>query len=885
VWVDERPERFWYAEGQSGAGSEAAGAAIAQPARGGRLASGASSPFGDLLKRYRATAGLTQDELAERARLSARTISDLERGVKHRPHTYTVQRLVRALDLAAEEQACLEVAGRSPGLPSLTEEGWDACVDPAGQQERRTGGPPLTPTTLPAQPTAAAGGAATESTGYPDLPTPLTPLIGRDGDVARATALLREGARLLTLTGPGGVGKTRLGLQVAAEARALFADGVAFVTLAPLADAGLVLPTVAQALGLRASGGRPLGEMLQRALRGRRLLLVLDNCEHVLAGASAVAALLEGCPQLVVLATSRAPLRVRGEHEYPVAPLALPAFDRMLSMDEAAESPAVRLFVDRAQAASPGFMLAAANASTVAAICGRLDGLPLALELAAPRVKLLPPSALLARLHRVLPLLTGGRRDAPARQQTLRATIDWSYGLLTAAEQTLLARLAVFAGGCTLEAIEAITGMSDECMSSSSRGGPADGMPYAVLDLLVSLVDASLLQAQCSPAVSSGSQPSALTPRFVMLETIREYAWERLEAHRETARLQQAHAAYYLALAEQAEPALEGPEQAIWLARLEREHDNFRAALSWALQNDAAMGVRLAGALWQFWLERGSNGYYAEGRQWLMEALAAGHSASAAERARALYGAAGLAFAQGDVAQAMTLAADSLALAQKAGDTRLIILALRDVGARSYELGQRAQGKALLQESLALARQTLDTWLPAIVLANLGAMALNEGEAALARTFLEESLALGRAAGDTLWIGFVLGLLGRALTLQGAYAAARPLLDESLAIRWEGGNTAHIAACLEGLAGLVAREGRPEGGARAARLLGAAEGLRATAGAPIPPMERRFYDDTIAAARTHLDAAAFATVWAAGRALTPEQALAEVDSTVAPLPG
>ncbi len=550
------------------------------------MAAQESSQFGRGLRRLRESAGLTQEGLAERAGLSVQAVAALESGRRQRPHTHTVKALADALGLSERKRAELEavVPGRE------------------------------TPADL----------APSESTSIPTsvrLPLQPTGLIGRERDMVTLRPLLRSGARIVTLTGPGGVGKTRLAVEVARDLSEGYPDGVAFVGLAPLSDAGLVIPTMAHALGLREVGGEVLHDTLRTYLREKQMLLVLDNFEQVLGAASDVAGLVISCPSLTVLVTSRAPLRVRGEREYAVGSLTLPELSRIPAPTDAARSDAVRLFVERARDVLPAFELTRANAAAVAAICRRLEGLPLALELAAARVRTLSPTELLARLDHSLPLLAGGARDMPERQRTMRGAIEWSYQLLEEPQRMLLNRLSAFRGGWELEAAEAV--------------GAGEGIPeQEVLDLLTGLVEQSLVVVE--------TREDGRT-RYRLLVPVREYAEERLIQSGEAEETRRRHAEYFLALAEEAEAELAGPKQVNWLERLETENDNLRAVLGWTLDGAAdgsleqtERALQMAGALWRFWEARG---YLAEGHKWLESALAASEGRDLSARAKALIGA------------------------------------------------------------------------------------------------------------------------------------------------------------------------------------------------------------------------------------------------------
>jgi predicted ATPase/class 3 adenylate cyclase len=766
-----------------------------------------------------------------------------------------------------------------------------------------------------------------------NLPIQPTPFIGRAKEVANVQQhLLRQEVRLLTLTGPGGVGKTRLGLQVAAQASDHFTDGTWFVSLAPLSDPDLVIPTIAETLEVREAGGRSLLEQLQKFLRGKKVLLLLDNFEQVVSAATQVADLLSACPQLKILVTSREALHVRAEREFPVPALALPDPQNLPSLSTLSQYEAIALFIERAQAVKPDFQVTNANAPAVAEICARLDGLPLAIELAAARTRLLSPQSLLKRLGQRLQLLTSSTRDAPARQQTLRQTIQWSYDLLPAVEQRIFRRLSIFVNGCTLEAIESVSATLE------------DTMPLG-LDEVTSLLDKNLLQQTAEEEEE---------PRFTMLETIREYGLECLTLSREMDTTRRAHASYYLALAEEAAPELNGPLTAVWLRRLEREHDNLRAALEWSLEPEQTgsspdMALRFCYMLREFWEVRG---LYSQGRAFLEPALARCTGASASARANALGAAAHLADWLGDFHRAETLWQEGLSLRRELGDTRGIAsylqglawiasrkgdqIAARQLSEESVtllrELGDKdelpwslhfladmlgAQGEygranALFEESLAMFRdlgnkrgiaaslqQSALLLLAtrgdqAIVQARLeeilpihrelgdkngmayyylisGRKALIQGDAATATTLIEQSLALWQEMGDR-WHAFSsIATLGRIKAYQGDFAAALSFYEQGLALAREFHDDLLLATCLEGWASVVTKQGKCE---LAARLWGAAESARERCGIPFPPFERVDYEPAVAAARAQLGEQDFAAAWAEGWTMTLEQVLA-----------
>jgi len=690
-----------------------------------------------------------------------------------------------------------------------------------------------------------------------NLPAQPTPLVGREREVQAACMLLeRADVRLLTLTGPGGIGKTRVGMQVATELLEAFGDGVFLAELAPIRDPAHVVPTICRTLKVRDRADRSASESLAAHLQDGRVLILLDNFEHVLPAAPEVADLLAACPGLKVLVTSRAVLHLRGEREFPVPPLALPEPGLPSRGEMVLEYAAVALFVQRASDVRPDFRLDDEQAGAVAEICRRLDGLPLAIELAAARVKLLTPRAMVSRLERRLPLLTGGARDLPARQRTLRDTIAWSYDLLGDAERRLFQRLAVFVGGFGLEAAEAVGAESD---GTSWMADPSHDID--ILDAVSSLVDKSLLRLQDSPDDE---------PRFTMLETIREYGLEQLEASGEADAIRYRHASHFLAQAEEGASSLFGPDQVTWMRRLDLDQANFRAIMGWSRNGrvPAEVGLRLVGALDAYWLKRGSMG---ESRVGLDALLAVpGAAARTVGRARALWAAAVLANRQADHETGRSLAEESAEICRETHDLPGVGRALLQQARAQEGLGNRPVARSLLDESVALARQFGNPRDLALALGNLGAWVQSEGDYGAAASLRAESAAIAREHGDLESLGTALAGLASLARLRGSSDESVALWKEALVISSEIGDRWVTLRALAGLAGASCLVGDHR---RSARLFGAVKALREAHGTRETALWRAINDGDVAAARAGLGDDAFAVEWAAGRSTSLPQAI------------
>ncbi len=731
--------------------------------------------FGYWMRRRRKTLDLTQQELAQQVGCAVGTIQKLE-GDERRPSKQLAARLADLLLIPlAERDTFLKVARAELASDQLEPDDRPSELVFLRRRDHSVS----------------------------NLPAPATPLIGRERERTALRHLLGNAdVRLVTLSGPGGTGKTRLGLQVAADVRDQFEHGAWFVNLASISDRTMVAPMIAQALDVREIGGEPILELVKRYLREKRALLLLDNFEHVVEAAPLISELLAFASGLKILVTSRTTLHLSGEHEYTVPPLGLPTTTypgqdnadgrstiggQPPNLQTIIQYEAVRLFIERAQAAKADFVVTEENACVVAEICSRLDGLPLAIELAAARIKLFPPHALLERLGSRLKFLTGGARDLPTRQQTIHNTIRWSYDLLNEREKILFARLGAFAGGCTLEAAEVVCGSWELGVGSwetdAAAPTPISQPPTPVLDLLSGLVDQSLLRQDEDPEG---------TRRFVMLETIREYALERLEQRGELEAVRRRHATYFLMLAEEAEPELAGPQQIAWLARLERDLDNLRTALGWSIDHhEIETALRLVGALTWFWYTRS---YWNEGRRWFATTLARSEGAARASVAKALLGSGQLATFQNDHDQAYLLCEQAHTLFLALDDRRGAAWALFFLSIAVQDRSDITRSKAATAESLALRRAIGDRRGIAYSLHGAGEDALYAGEFARALTLCDQSLALFRAVGDTYGISLALYDTVEAAYATSDYDRAKQLGHECLNVNRSVGGLARADA-------------------------------------------------------------------------------------------
>jgi predicted ATPase/transcriptional regulator with XRE-family HTH domain len=785
-----------------------------------------ATTFGRWLKAQRQALDLTQERFADRVGCTMSAIEKIERGVR-RPSQQVAERIAEVLAISPVERQAFMAwarglqAGHEPALPRSV--------------AAATGESPQTP--LPAD---------------MDLPAPLTPFVGREAEVGRVRGMLwRTGVRLVTLTGPPGIGKTRLGLAVAASLYQDHEHGVRFVPLDAIRDPSMVVATIAQALDIEETPGVTAEAALHAYLRDKRLLMLLDNFEQVAAAAPAVADMLAAAPGVKALVTSRIPLRVYGEHEFPVPPLTLPDL-QSTDPHSLTQNPAVTLFVQRAQAVQPDFALDAGNGASVAEICVRLEGLPLAIELAAARSKIFTPHMMLHRLGNRLDLLRGGPIDRTARQRTLHGAIQWSYDLLAEREQALFRRLGVFLGGFTVEAAEAVAG---------EPGDEPD-----MLEQLESLADKSLLRG-----------PGATDePRFSMLETLREYAMKRLAEGGEDVEVQQRHARYFAELAERAEPEIRGPQQLAWVERLEREHPNFRTALEWSLtaEGDGELGLRLASALHLFWWTRN---YLTEAGEWLSRVLShRGAAGPTLVRTKALNAAGTIALFRGDYTQARLFYEQCLAmrrelLSQGIGDMAGIAGALGNLGLVAWSRDDHAEAYALTKESLEVLRELGDRHGVARSLTGLGAIAYSQGNHAEAQASYMEALELFEEFGDRQSAAMMLNNLGEIALAQSNLDEASAYFKDGMVALKDIGNKAAVGGCLDGLAQIAAAEGKAE---RAARLFGAADGIMTATGEAVPVANRAEYTQIVDGVRGSLGKEAFEAAWDKGRAMPLEEAVA-----------
>ncbi|HET9587339.1 MAG TPA: tetratricopeptide repeat protein [Anaerolineales bacterium] len=774
--------------------------------------------FGYWLRLKRKTLDLTREGLADRVGCSVSTIRKLEDEERH-PSVQIAELLAEIFKIPTTERtAFLRFArGDWRSAPSSRDE----------EAPWRVSTP-----ALPQQPRS-------------NLPATFTSLIGRDKDIAAVQDYLNNpDIRLVTLIGPPGIGKTRLSIESARESLADFPDGVFFVALAPLDQPSLIPSAISQALGYIEKNNLSPEERLIEGIANKRMLLVLDNCEHLIEDVTRLASsLLSACPRLKILTTSREALRIPGEWLYSVPALDMPKEYSMVDVETISEFPALVLFAERARAARSDFALNAENIRAVASICAQLDGLPLAIELIAARVKMLSIEQIAARLDDRFALLTSGSRIASSRQQTLRATLDWSYELLTETERELFRQLSVFVGGFTLDALESVALLDSN---------------QSILDALSRLVDKSLL------LVEQQDQP-----RYRYLEPIRQYARDKLNETGESNLIQDRHLNHCLRVAEEAEPYLFGAGQQDWKNRLELDHDNLRVALAWSLEsNQIEAGLKMAGALAWFWH---SKGHLSEGNLWLEKLLASGIGTQGKERAKALRASSILLTGTGDYIRARAFAESSIKLYREIGDDRGAGLVLADLGASLHWDGREEEAIESLEESLRLLRATGERWGIAYALLWLGDTWFRMGDMERAATSWEESLRLTQELGDDYLMAWSLGGLADVTRLRADYQRATGMFKKSLSLYQRSGNKVGPPFSMEALALVAVALGDEK---RAARLWGAASAWREAINEPLPLSYQRDYAASITQARTQLGEEVYASAWSEGHTMSPEQAIA-----------
>lgn len=768
--------------------------------------------FGEWLRRQRKAAGWTQEQLAQQLICSTSALKKIE-GEERRPSAQIVEKLAEIFNIPPNERKAFLRFARGD---------WKAA---------------------PSESTQEAPWRASAASPRSNLPASLTSLIGREQELARlAEYLSNPGIRLITLIGPPGIGKTSLSLQVGRNARSDFADGIFFVALAPLTDPNLVAPTIAQTLGFVEIPNQAPVERLKHGIGEKQMLIVLDNVEHLIeVTAALVSDILPACPRLKILTTSREALRIPGEWLFFVSPLTVPTEIASLDTEAGSQFSALTLFAERARAVQPDFALNAVNIQRVAQICTQLDGLPLAIELIAARIRLMSPASLLSHWNEQFILSSEGMRAVAPRQQTLSNAIGWSYELLPDKERVLFRRLAAFAGGWTVQEAQAIC---------SGDGMEAQEIP----SLLMHLADKSLV-------VLRGH---ATGERYHALETIRQYAQEKLMEFHEEEQVRNRHLDYFTRLAEESEPKLHSAEQITWLKQLETEQDNFRGALRWGLGNRAEAGFRLVSALWLFWF---MHAHFIEGRQWYDEALSSAEDVTPYVRMRLLVGAASNAMGRGDFEQLAGISEQSLALSREQANQWGLAMSLHHLGISAWQQGEFEKANTLLEEGLARSQKAENWAIASYILGDLGHVARAQGDHKKARGFVEESLALVQKYHDKWSSSYSLANLAHLVYQQSDYRRAKALTQQAMTLVQEAEDRRHISWLLE-LMGMVAlRQGKPE---RAARLISNVEALDESIGINLIYEE----DDIVVRIREQLGDAAFETLAAEGRAMTLEQAVA-----------